>query len=215
VEPSGGEETPVVPLTELDSAAILAELAGVYHDLKFVVDVCDRLQQAPANNGSDAILIQALWTAALVAYIRCFTTGVRFRLTEKDLADVPLLGEVREFHRLLKDLRDKHIAHSVNPYETVKVGAVLSPEGGPNPNVEAIATLYARHIAADAQGIQQLRNLASALAHLVAERAQRQTDNVLREARELDVHALYARERLRVNAAGPQDAARRREPHGN
>src|SRR5687767_7424704 len=118
-------EQPVVPIPELDEAAVLSELASLFHDLKFVVDAGDSLDAVFAEGREDSTLAQAYWTAAVITYIRCFTTGIRSRLTESDLARLPLEGEVVEFHRLLKDMRDKHIAHSVNPFEDVRIGAVL------------------------------------------------------------------------------------------
>ncbi len=206
MEPEGIEQ-PVVALTELPSAETLAELAGLFHDLGFVVSACDQLLVAFSSEPSDPVMTQALWTAALVTYVRCFTTGVRTSLSEEDLAQLPLEGEVIEFHQHLKNLRDKHVAHSVNPFETVRIGAILSPEGSAEAQVEGVATLYLRHISADRQGVQQLKTLASGLGVLIAERARLQTEVVQGEAQTLDVDDLYGRERLRVNAPGPDDSA--------
>jgi hypothetical protein len=203
-------EQPVVPIPELHEAAVLSELAGLFHDLKFVVDVCDSLDAAFAEDREDPMLTQAYWTAAIVTYIRCFTTGIRSRLTENDLAQLLLEGEVLEFHHLLKNMRDKHVAHSVNPFEAVQIGAVLSPEDSPEPRVDGIATLWMRHVAGDRVALQQLRGIASRLAELVAERAKSQTELVLAAAHCLDVKGLYSRQRLRVTAPGPEDAGERR-----
>lgn len=204
------KEQPVVPIPELDEAAILSELAGLFHDLQFVVDVCDSLDAAFAEDSEDPTRTQAYWTAAVISYIRCFTTGIRSHLSESDLEQLPLEGEVIEFHRLLKNMRDKHIAHSVNPFEAVEIGAVLSPEDSAEPRVEGIATLYARHLAGDRVAVQQLRALVSGLAELVAERAKSQTELALAAAQHLDVQGLYDRQRLRVTAPGPDDAGHRR-----
>jgi hypothetical protein len=204
------KEQLVVPIPELDEAALLSELASLFHDLNFVVNACDSLDDAYAAGGEDSTFTQAYWTAAVIAYIRCFTTGIRLRLTESDLEQLPFEGEVVEFHRLLKDMRDKHIAHSVNPFEDVQIGAVLSPDDSPSPQVEGIATLYMRHVAGDRVAVQQLRALASDLAKLVAERAKSQKDRVLAAAQGLNVEGLYERQRLRVTAPGPEDAGRRR-----
>lgn len=67
---------------------------------------------------------EALSTAASVAYARCFSSGVRDSLSQDDptLAD----PELRTLHEFLMEFRNKHVAHSVNPFEqnsvTVHIG---------------------------------------------------------------------------------------------
>jgi hypothetical protein len=66
--------------------------------------------------------------AAVVRYIRCFGTGVRWGLRREDILE---LGE-RELsaHDYFKDLRDKFVVHSVNPFEDTFVTAVASEWDG-------------------------------------------------------------------------------------
>jgi hypothetical protein len=110
--PAPEGEMPTVGL-DSDSAKILADLASILRDLEFVVGCCDRLLPMLEEKDRDAVTIEALWTAALVAYARCFASGKRFGLDENSF--VGLEGEVVAFHRWLLNLRNKHIAHSVNP----------------------------------------------------------------------------------------------------
>lgn len=120
-----------MPTVALDSpsAKVLADLGSVHQDLVFVTNCCERLLPLLEQEEKDAVLIQALWTAAVVAYTRCFVGDKRLGIGEDSF--VGLEGDVVELHRLVLSMRNKHIAHSVNPFEVVRVGVVLSPQSSP------------------------------------------------------------------------------------
>src|SRR5262249_29593458 len=105
----------------------------------------------------DHIITGSLWSAALVSYARCFSTGRRFGLSEKLFEHIE--GGI-ECHQLYIDMRNKHIAHSVNPFEQVVVGLVLSPPTSSERKVEGISILSQRLVHFDSEGIQNLRRLA-------------------------------------------------------
>ncbi|MCM2417667.1 hypothetical protein [Streptomyces sp. RKAG293] len=209
------EETVPLPTVELDlpSAQNLGSMLAILQDLRFVEGCCSRLltlMNGPEDE-RDAVLTDALWSAAVIAYARCFKDGKReHRLQNADITSLPLEGEVLEFHKLILMLRDKHIAHSVNPFEQVGVGAILSPDAGSVRQVEGIATLSMRHTSTDAQGVWQLLNLAKALADALVKRAKNQTAVVQAEAEDLDIEALYRLPRMRLTAPGSEAAARPR-----
>src|SRR5687768_8341398 len=117
------------PMLEINSAAARehGDTWLVRYDLQGVVDCCDRLLSITRNQSDDYTLLEALSSAALVKYVRCFGGGKRTGLREKDISDIE--GDPLGVHRYFKDLRDKHIAHSVSPLEQVKVGVVVG-EGG-------------------------------------------------------------------------------------
>jgi hypothetical protein len=165
---------------------------------------------AAAEGQRDATVLKALWSAALVAYARCFATGKRFGLSNEDVRSLPLEGEVFEFHEWLMNMRNKHVAHSVNPFEIVKVGAVLSAPQQPQRQVEGIATLSMQYMLPDEIGVQQLGGLAAALANVVAQRGQAQQETVFNEARELAFEELSLLPPLRTYAPGPKEARRPR-----
>jgi hypothetical protein len=108
---------------ETQNARLLADHASVFQDLGFCIQCCDRLASMLRDGRKDTVLQQALWTSALVAYARCFGTGVRYGITPEIYARFE--GEPLEVHKHYIKMRNKHIAHSVNPFEQVKVGAVL------------------------------------------------------------------------------------------
>lgn len=202
---------PIVPL-DMPAAQLLADYASVVQDLKFVQGCCKHLLAVlgQPEEQRDNTLMKALWSAALIAYSRCFGTGKRSGLTTEDVKGLPLQGEVLKFHEWLRDMRDKNVAHSVNPFEQVKVGAVLSPPESDQRQVEGVATLAMIYLMPDETGVWQLGGLAAGLAHHIARKAQSQQETVAAEARQLDLDDLYSLPDLRSTAPGPEAARRGR-----
>ena len=149
-----GRQQNLIVTLESPSAARLADLASILQDLRFIVGCCDLLmaQLRLPDPERDGVAVAAAWSAALIAYRRCFDAGVRGGLTVADVQALGLQGEVLKIHKFLHDMRDKHIAHSVNPYEVVRIGAVLSPPESVDRKVEGIATLSMKHVVADERG---------------------------------------------------------------
>jgi hypothetical protein len=113
-----------------------------------------------------------LWIAALTKYVRCFTTGRRLGLSESLLAEID--GAV-EAHRYYKNMRDKNVAHSVNPFEEVRVGVVLPSSDSPIQAVQGVAIITRRLASGSIGGVSTLRRLAAevhAKTNLMAEAAQ-------------------------------------------
>lgn len=185
------------------SAHILADQASIIQDLQFVMDCCKRLltELATPEEDRDAVLPQALWSSALVAYARCFGKGRRFGLTAEDVRGLELQGAVMKFHNWVIGERDKMTRHPADPFEAAQVGAALSPPGQPERRVEGIAIFYASHVLIDGVGVRQLGGLASELAKRIAERAQEQQDSVLADAQQLNMDSLYKRPPLRTRPA--------------
>jgi len=117
---SGPREVPAALAGEL------GELYGVEQDLEAVRTYCERLLREFDDFASaDWTLLSALSEAAVIRYARCFTSGGRVNL------DPAILGpKAREAHNWLWDLRNKHIAHSVNEFEhwSVIVHVVEPPD---------------------------------------------------------------------------------------
>jgi hypothetical protein len=77
---------------DVPSAQILADQASIIGDLQFVMECCKRLltELAIPEEDREAVVPQALWSAALVAYGRCFGKGKRLGLTVEDVRALPL-----------------------------------------------------------------------------------------------------------------------------
>jgi hypothetical protein len=195
-----------VPLDQ-ESARVLADQAAVIQDLQFVMDCCKRLltELAKPDEQRDPVVPQALWSAALVAYARCFGKNKRAGLTAQDVHDLPLHGAVMKYHQWVIKERGKLTSHPANPFDVVKVGAALSPPGGANRRIEGIAVLSTSHVLVDDIGVRQLGGLASELAKRTAEKAQAQQDAVLADARKLGLDTLYQLPPLQQAAPGDAD----------
>jgi hypothetical protein len=197
--------TPMLTVAlDLPSARILADQAAIIADLQFVMDCCKRLltELAKPEIARDSVVPQALWSAALVAYARCFGAGRRFGLTTEDVRTLPLQGEVMKYHKWVLRERDTLAKHPASPFEAAKVGAALSPPGQEERRVEGIAILSASRVLVDDNGVRQLGGLASELAKQTAERAQKQQDAVLADAQKLSLESLYQRPPLRAGPPG-------------
>ncbi len=205
-------ELPIV-LLDLPSARDLAGHSAVHRDLVFVTQCCSLLTQLMDHSGGEPnpLVAEALWSAAVIAYARCFKDGKRkYRPQPADIEALGLEGEVLDFHNLILALRDKHVAHSVNPFEQLAVGAVLSPADAPDRRVEAISVLGMRLAAHECDGVWQLGNLACHMADAIGASIQQQTSAVLAEAQALDVDALYALPPLRAYAPASEAATKAR-----
>ena len=176
---------------DLPSAQVLADQASIVSDLQFVVECCmgllSELDKPEAER--DPVVPQALWSAALASYSRCFSKGKRFGLGADDITSLPLEGEVLTFHKWAIQQRTRLTTHPADPFDAAKVGAALARQG--KRRVEGIAILTNSRVLVDDTGVRQLGALASALAKQTAERAQKQQDTVLEEAQQLDLDRLY------------------------
>jgi len=171
-------------------------------DLIAVVETCSRLAELLKIDSKDHIAVEALWTSALIRYARCFADGKRYGLEESVFNG--LTGDPIGTHRVFIDIRNKHIAHSVNPLEQTHVGLVLErPERGKR--VIGVAALAFRQIAGDIRLLPQLGALANILAERVATLAKEFEEKVLKIGRNLPIEDLYAR--AKADLAGTEIGA--------
>jgi hypothetical protein len=204
-----GASLPLTVALDVPAAQVLADQTAVIQDLQFVMESCRRLlaELTRPESERDAVVPVALWSAALVSYARCFSSGQRFGLTTEDLLSLPLQGEVLKFHKWVIEERNRHTRHSADPFEVARVGVTLATRDGAKRQVKGITVLATRHVLVDDTGVRQLGGLASELAKQTAERARAQQDLVLADAQKLDLDKLYELPALPV---GPGD-----EPDGD
>jgi len=189
---------------DLPAARVLADQISTIQDLQFVMECCKRLltELVKPEDEREPVVPQALWSAALMAYDRCFTRGKRFGLTADDVRSLPLEGQVLKFHNWIVEERDQLARHPADPYDVARVGAVLS--GPDDRGVQGITVLSASHILVDGAGVRQLGALASELAKQTAEKAQKQESTVLAETQQISLDKLYALPPLPVGAPGEE-----------
>lgn len=127
---------------ECPEAAYLADLYSVLDDLSISSFLCSHVLEAAKRGEHANPIIEAIASAAIVRYLRCFGGGVRLGLSQTHLNQ--LQPENLKNHLYLKDLRDKFIAHSVNPFEESYVNATIVVRDGIKQPVESISAGHHR-----------------------------------------------------------------------
>lgn len=143
----------------------LADIYGVQCDLYWVIHVSHLTAQrmSGATVWREDFEISALQGGLLVRYARCYKSGVRdaFRIPTKWLED--LSPAMKETHAMCIDLRDKHIAHSVNDWERNIPVAEMKPthEGG-----YELVDVNVQHDYVVGMTVQQIINIGDLARHL-------------------------------------------------
>lgn len=191
-----------VAKVDYEEAKRLADLGAIVQDLGFTMKTCSRLKKLLKEKPQDSLLIESMWTAALIRYARCFASGKRFGLSESIFDK--LRGEPRKVHKMYIDLRNKHIAHSVNPFEQMEVSLILSPKNSHERKIVGVATMSMRHISPDVKGVHQLGLLSKVLLEKVCELAKQYEKKTLEKGKSIPIDDLYDRARPRMVAPGPE-----------
>ena len=199
------EETYVVQ-ADYEEALKLADVYSILQELKSVMETCTRLRQLLKAEQKDWLLIESLWTAALIRYSRCFASGKRHGLSEDIYKDLP--GDAVGVHRLYENLRNKHIAHSVNPFEQVKVGLILSSEKSQEKKVMEVSPFLMKLVATTDDDVRQLGALVKVLVNKLMKNGEQYEEEALRVGRSLQIDELYSLPRLRTVAPEPNDAGK-------
>ena len=194
---------------ELPSAQLLADQIITIKDLQFVMECCKRLlaELVKPEEEQDGVVPQALWSAALTAYDRCFAKGKKFGLTTDDVKSLPLEGQVVKFHEWAASERNILGRHPTNPFDEARVGAVLADSSRADREVRGVTVLSASHILVDGAGVRQLGALASELAKQTAEKAQKQESVVAADAQQLGLDKLYTMTPLLVGAPSDEESS--------
>jgi len=100
---------------DIPEAVDLADLTGVRNDFDKSKRFAIYLKGMFERNPADFSLAEPMTIAILIIYNRPFTKGVRHWNREEDIKN--LSTEHREAHNRFRFWRDKHITHSVNPFE--------------------------------------------------------------------------------------------------
>jgi len=145
----------------------LADIASRHHDLKFAADCVRALDALVTADSHDFVQIQALWTAAVVAYARSFTSGRVRTLDDRDRAR--LIGDAGSLHEELMRRRNQHIAHQADSeLENVTVAVGIRPTGARD-----VAVSNAKDLAPSPSNVatvgRYLREVLGRLAELASE----------------------------------------------
>jgi hypothetical protein len=137
---------------DVPEANRLIDLNGIKWDLTFVIKWCDvylaHFKRLFKEAQGDDDAFRAFAIAIPTVYARCFASGVRRRL-DAPLAKL-LTAEETCCHEEFINLRDKHIAHSVNNFELGYIEVNLNPpERGKQINLVTVGTQTIMALKAD------------------------------------------------------------------
>ena len=167
----------------LDSAgaADLVALVEVFDELQVVLQCCERLvADLAADAESDPIVLEAVWTTALLCYARCFASDSRAPvLTEQDLTGIHPEGDVLGWHHALLSLRDHYAHRTDNPRERVSVGVALA-----NGAAGGVAITASRQPQFDDVIVRQTGAIAFGLSGLVNDRIEALQKQVFSDVRD-------------------------------
>lgn len=147
----------------------------------FATDCVRRLDALIAADSRDFLLIQALWTAAVVAYARSFTSGRVRALDDGDQAR--LIGDGESLHEELMRRRNQHVAHQVDSdLESVTIAVGVRVNGSP----DHVAVSNPKDLAPSAVNVavvgRYLKELVGRLAQLAVEAQIRIRDEITPES---------------------------------
>ncbi|MEO8888896.1 MAG: hypothetical protein ABI301_05795 [Jatrophihabitantaceae bacterium] len=178
--PTATAPQPTVRRLESPSALKLVALVTTFEELQTVLRCCERLIAALAAEGGapDDVLIESVWTVALLSYARCFSADGS--LTEDDVKAAVTAGDGPEWHQLLLTLREHYAAAAANPRERFTVGVVQDDNGAAG----AVAITSSRQPLVDDVTVRQTGAIAFALSTLVDERITAQQQQVFDEVKD-------------------------------
>ena len=136
-------------------AMLLASLHSIRHDLLGTLEYCAHLKAMETGN-YNPILWEALSSAAVIRYARCFSPGSRQQLDHKLLKTAP--EHLRAEHECFIAVRSKHVAHSVNEFEENDVTVTVC-EDGASMSISGIGAQHGRVMGLDFEGPRRLVEL--------------------------------------------------------
>lgn len=198
------------------SIDLLADLKGVHHDLRFTIGLCVAgmgVADSIAASDSDVppetpMLMYGAWNSAVISYARCFGTGVRLSLKAHDVPE-----RAREFHDYVLDLRNKHIAHSVNDHEVGTVAALVDSNPDSDIPIRGIVELLSHRYDVSAEAWDGLGSLATAVLNIVNRKIEAVRIAAEQELAAIPIQKVLEAPDLEWTLGGPGSATRSRPTH--
>jgi len=182
------------------AAAALADLAAIFDDLQTVLLCCERLVSQLSVPEPDPVVVESLWTTALLSYSRCFAPGGRgMGLTEADVEGLELEGEVLAWHRMVRQIKKHYADPAVNPREVFEVGVAVS-DGTPM----GVAITSTRQALPDTVSVHQTGAIAYQLSQLVDARIGEHQATVLEGVRSLSPAELETLDEVELTEGSDQ-----------
>jgi hypothetical protein len=176
------EPPSVVRRLESPSASTLVGLAETFEELQTVLRCCERLvaELTPRPAGPDPVVVEGVWTTALLSYARCFGSGAADPvLSEEDVAATRPDSHVLDWHKALLQLREHYVDPVHNPRERFTVGVAQGADGAPG----GVAITSATQPLVDDVTVRQTGGIAYALSSVVNDRIEAQQSQVFEEVK--------------------------------
>lgn len=163
----------------------LTRLMATFDDLQTVLRCCELLvTELARGDEADPLVVEAVWTLALLSYGRCFATSAgEAVLSEDDVVAAHDQTQVLDWHRLLLRLRDHHANPDTNPREKFSVGAAQDDQGA----VSGIALTSTHQPMVDDLTVRQAGAIAFALSEAVDRRIAERQRALLEQLSEVSV----------------------------
>lgn len=192
----------------------LGDLASIAADLETTEGICrifigKRQQFEKLEWPEGFILFEALCTAAIIRYGRSFVSGIRERVSDKLIKELP--SEHRESHAFFMDLRNKWVAHSVNPFDSTEVVAYLTPEERGPKSVSSVSARPNRISSLSIDDMLRLQALAKSVHERVQSLIRDEEQRVLHYARSLSIDQFYSEDTPPPRLPKNEDAGKSRE----
>lgn len=195
------EELPIAKV-DFEKANQLAEISAIIQDFRSIMEICTRLKSLLSQKSDDHMLLESLWSTVLIKYARCFSSGKRFSLTFEIFKG--LNGDPIEAHEYYISMRNKHIAHSVNPFEQIEIGFILSSPREKDKVIKGVIPMSMKHISSSEEGVHQLGMLSNIAQKKLCKQAEDLTEKVLKIGNTMPIEELYKISRPCMVAPGPE-----------
>jgi hypothetical protein len=190
---------------DLPEAVPLADLTSIRNDFRTAREFAVLLKKAlPTEHLDEGKIAEALTIAMLTKYFRPFASGARLRLCANDLTT--LSAPQRQAHLRLKEIRDKHIAHSFNAFEDGLPVARYCEERG----VMSIDESLTRILAPSPADTDSLIELADKWLAYVNAKLEAEIARVFQVVRQKPLNELVERSRLLSQRPDSADPGKRR-----
>jgi len=176
----------------------LIDEAGVWRSV-FFTDITKR-NNFPKDHYKDDS--NFYWELAIIKYVRCFTSGMRSYLSKDEVFNDENLIICHDY---FYDLRNKHIAHSVNIFEAGICGANLSPK---NSNSKKLISIFGL-IVSKSNEMPVTRKIFYSLCkkslRFIESKLQNMANELFKECSKIDLESLYKRPYCAFVAPGSKD----------
>ena len=155
---------------ESQLAKEFADLHSIRRDLNKTIEMLNLLapEFEKPKEQQNSVLIEGLWSAGLVRYCRCYAEGKRTGLSTDIFSGLP--GDPVGVHNWIKGMRDKLIAHSVNPFEECKT--IISIDESDSPKTWGIGFMDVSYGHPDKEGMANIVGLCVVLRDKIKEQCE-------------------------------------------